>query len=120
KFEYGAGYYTSWLLSSTTVGSLVSSYAWGVVADRFGRKPVMIIGLSSACLFSVTFGLSENFASAMASSRFLFGLMNCLVPIARIIVVELLGPKRAVIGIAVLPGSRAIGSILGPTLAGFL
>ncbi|CAN0294751.1 unnamed protein product, partial [Scytosiphon promiscuus] len=114
-----AGYYTSWLLSSTTVGSLVSSYAWGVVADRFGRKPVMIIGLSSACLFSVTFGLSENFASAMAS-RFLFGLMNCLVPIARIIVVELLGPKRAVIGIAVLPGSRAIGSILGPTLAGFL
>ncbi|CAM9164870.1 unnamed protein product, partial [Hapterophycus canaliculatus] len=114
-----AGYYTSWLLSSPTVGNLVSSYAWGVVADRFGRKPVIMVGLCSTCLFSITFGLSESFAAA-ASSRFLFGLCNCLFPIARILVVELLGPKRAVIGIVVLPGSRAVGYILGPTLAGFL
>lgn len=66
-FEYETGYYTSWLLSSPTVGALVSSYAWGVVADRFGRKPVMVASLCSVCTFSITFGLSESFPSAMAS-----------------------------------------------------
>lgn len=46
--------------------------------------------------------------------RFLFGLANCLVPIARIIVVELLGPKRAVIGIAVLPGENSVVRVNPP------
>lgn len=36
--------------------------------------------------------------------RFFAGLSNSIVPIAMIMIVELLGPKRAVIGIVFVPG----------------
>ncbi|CAN0413405.1 unnamed protein product [Pylaiella littoralis] len=114
-----AGYYASWLLSAFTIGTLLSSYAWGIFADRFGRKPVLIIGVCATGVYAITFGLSESLASALAS-RFFFGIANSIFPMARIMAVELLGPKHAVIGIVFLPGSRAIGAILGPTIGGQL
>ncbi|CAM9676807.1 unnamed protein product [Ectocarpus sp. 6 AP-2014] len=114
-----AGYYSSWLLASYTVGGLLSSYPWGIFADRFGRKPVMLIGVCGTGLFSIAFGMSETLAAAMIS-RFLFGLANSIIPVARIMAVELLGPDKSVVGIALLPGSRAIGSIIGPTIGGQL
>lgn len=40
--------------------------------------------------------------------RFLFGLANGMLPIARIMAVELLGPEHAVIGMAFLPGERQV------------
>ncbi|CAM9838758.1 unnamed protein product [Ectocarpus sp. 8 AP-2014] len=113
------GYYSSWLLISYTVGGLLSSYPWGIFADRFGRKPVMLIGVCGTGLFSIAFGMSETLAAAMIS-RFLFGLANSIIPVARIMAVELLGPDKAVVGIALLPGTRAIGSIIGPTIGGQL
>ncbi|CAN0449076.1 unnamed protein product [Pylaiella littoralis] len=114
-----AGYYASWLLSAFMIGTLLSSYAWGIFADRFGRKPVLIIGVCATGVYAITFGLSESLASALAS-RFFFGIANSIFPMARIMAVELLGPKHAVIGIVFLPGSRAIGAIVGPTIGGQL
>lgn len=61
------GYYASWLLSAFTIGTLLSSYAWGIFADRFGRKPVLIIGVCATGVYAITFGLSESLASALAS-----------------------------------------------------
>lgn len=75
------GHYTSLLASSFTVGGTLSAYPWGRFADRFGRKPVMIVGLCSTALFSFTFGMSTTFASAIASRwgallRRLFSLLR--------------------------------------------
>ncbi|CAN0455813.1 unnamed protein product, partial [Scytosiphon promiscuus] len=61
------GYYTSWLVSTFTVGNIISTYAWGYFADRFGRKPVMVFGLFACGVLSITFGLSTTFAEAMVS-----------------------------------------------------
>lgn len=40
--------------------------------------------------------------------RFLYGLAISIIPIARIMAVELLGPKHAVIGIVFLPGESYV------------
>eukprot|EP00904_Undaria_pinnatifida_P010345 jgi/Undpi1/6440/HiC_scaffold_20.g08921.m1 len=79
----------------------------------------MILGLFASGFFSITFGLSTTFAEAMLS-RFLFGLANNVIPMGRVVAVELLGPEHAVIGMAFLPGSRAIGTIIGPVMGGLL
>lgn len=36
-------------------------------ADRFGRKPVMIVGVVATGVFAITFGVSTTLASAMTS-----------------------------------------------------
>lgn len=33
------------------VGRAMSSVFWGVIADRYGRKPVLIIGIISVSVF---------------------------------------------------------------------
>lgn len=61
------GFYTGYIASAITLGRFVSAYPLGHVTDSIGRKPVIIGGLLSIMMFSVTFGLSTNFAFAMAS-----------------------------------------------------
>ena len=47
------------------VGRFGSSYFWGRFADRYGRLPVMYVGLCSIALLSVAFGLSTTFLWAV-------------------------------------------------------
>lgn len=72
------GYYASWLLSAFMIGALLTSYAWGMFADRFGRKPVLLIGLCATSVFAITFGLSESFAAALASRCAQFVVCVCV------------------------------------------
>ncbi|CAN0113393.1 unnamed protein product [Ascophyllum nodosum] len=75
--------------------------------------------MCSISLFSVALGLSTSYAMAI-TIRFFLGLTDCLVPIARIMVPEILGPAKAVIGMALIPGARSVGVIIGPAMGGFL
>ena len=52
-----------------------SSYVWGAVADRKGRKPVIITSCLLLGLFSAAFGFSVNFAMAVLF-RLAVGLTN--------------------------------------------
>lgn len=72
------GYYASWLQSASMIGALLSSYAWGMFADRFGRKPVLLIGVCAIGVFAITFGLSESLAQALASRCARASLCRCV------------------------------------------
>ena len=54
---------------------MTSSYVWGAVADRKGRKPVIITSCLLLGLFSAAFGFSVNFAMAVLF-RLAVGLTN--------------------------------------------
>lgn len=77
KDEDEAGYYSGYIASAMMFGRLVSSFWWGQIADKWGRKPVVIIGCSSIAIFSISFGCSTNFELALIS-RFLLG--SCSTP----------------------------------------
>ena len=51
------------------------SYAWGALADRKGRKTVLIVSNVLIGIFSVAFGFSVNFPMAVGL-RFAAGLCN--------------------------------------------
>nr|VDC85225.1 unnamed protein product [Brassica rapa] len=66
---------------SFMVGRTLTSVIWGIVADRYGRKPVILIGIASVVIFNTLFGLSVNFWMAIIT-RFCLGSFNgLLVPI---------------------------------------
>ena len=48
---------------------------WGRLSDRYGRKPVITIGLFGACLSIVSFGFSRTFVTLVVSRR-IAGFMN--------------------------------------------
>ncbi|XP_031495127.1 protein ZINC INDUCED FACILITATOR 1-like isoform X3 [Nymphaea colorata] len=69
------GYYAGYLGSSYMFGRFLTSVLWGMAADRFGRKPIILLGTSSVIIFNLLFGFSTSFSMAI-STRFLLGFFN--------------------------------------------
>lgn len=40
--------------ASYMLGRALTSAAWGMVADRIGRKPVIVLGIFSALVFALS------------------------------------------------------------------
>ncbi|KAK1318780.1 Protein ZINC INDUCED FACILITATOR-LIKE 1 [Acorus calamus] len=95
------GYYAGYVGSAFMFGRALTSIIWGMIADRYGRKPVIVIGTLSVVIFNTLFGLSMNFWMAI-SMRFLLGSLN-----------GLLGPIK-------VSTAWGIGLIIGPAVGGFL
>jgi MFS family permease len=69
-----------WLQTGSLVGSLISSYAWGWAADRYGSIPVTLYGLSLRALLPVCWMLmprqSELSVGVALSIAFLQGVAD--------------------------------------------
>ena len=60
-----AGFVAGWLQSANVCGRAVASSLWGLVAHRYGPRPVLRITLAALFVGGVLFGCCTNFALAM-------------------------------------------------------
>ena len=58
-----------------SAAQFVSSYAWGVLSDRYGRKPVILVSNVITALAGVSFGLAPTLELAIVG-RMVGGLFN--------------------------------------------
>ena len=114
-----AGYMSGYVASAFMIGRLLSSYYWGHVADRIGRKPVIYISCSALFVFSISFGLSKNIFEALISRLFL-GLMNPLNTLTKTLISEICSKKHQAMGMSLAAGSWSIGAVVGPAIGGAL
>jgi MFS family permease len=116
-----AGTYAGVLSSSFMAGRAISSFAWGAVADTYGRKFVLLFSLWNTIVFSLLFGLSPNFTWAMLT-RFLMGLGNGIMVVARTSVSELAHGDREkeAKSMGMLMSVMGYGMLLGPAAGGAL
>ncbi|OMO67509.1 Tetracycline resistance protein, TetA/multidrug resistance protein MdtG [Corchorus capsularis] len=118
KREEDIGYYAGFLGSSFMVGRALTSLFWGYLADRYGRKPIILIGTSSVVVFNTIFGLSTSFWMAL-SMRFLLGCFNSLLGTIRAYASEVCREEYRSLALSVVSTSRGIGLIIGPAIGGF-
>ncbi|XP_057991261.1 protein ZINC INDUCED FACILITATOR 1 isoform X3 [Hevea brasiliensis] len=119
KREEDIGYYAGYVGSSFMLGRALTSIFWGVVADRYGRKPVIIMGTFTVVIFNTIFGLSTNFWMAI-SARFLLGSLNGLLGPIKAYACEIFRDEHQALGLSTVSTSWGIGLIIGPALGGFL
>ncbi|KAM7522667.1 hypothetical protein LguiA_012569 [Lonicera macranthoides] len=118
KQEEDIGYYAGFVGSSFMVGRALTSVFWGVVADRYGRKPIILIGTFSVVIFNTLFGLSTSFWMAL-SMRFFLGGFNSLLGTIRAYASEICKEEHRALALSVVSTSRGIGLIIGPAIGGF-
>ncbi|KDO40632.1 hypothetical protein CISIN_1g0412731mg, partial [Citrus sinensis] len=97
----------------------LTSVLWGMVADRCGRKPVIIIGCITVVIFNTLFGLSVSFWMAIAT-RFLLGALNGLLGPIKAYACEILRDQHKTLGLSTLSTAWGTGLIIGPAVGGFL
>lgn len=102
------------------ISQAVAGVFWGRASDRWGRKSVILSGLSFSLITTLIFGFSKSL-TVMIIARALAGLSGGSVGIIRTTVAELVPQKelqpRA---FSVMPLIYTIGSIFGPALGGIL
>ncbi|KAG7012840.1 Protein ZINC INDUCED FACILITATOR-LIKE 1 [Cucurbita argyrosperma subsp. argyrosperma] len=93
------GYYSGFIGASFMIGRLLTSVFWGIVADRYGRKPVILFGIISLIIFNTLFGLSLNYWMAVIT-RFLLGSLNGILGPIKAYAIESVGVEYQAIAIS--------------------
>ncbi|CAA6657002.1 unnamed protein product [Spirodela intermedia] len=119
KREEDIGFYAGYIGSSFMFGRALTSFLWGILADKYGRKPVIVFGVSSVVIFNTLFGLSTNFWMAV-STRFLLGSLNGLLGPIKAYAVEVSPKKHQASALSLVATSWGIGLIIGPAIGGYL
>lgn len=113
------GFYAGFVGSSLMLGRALTSVLWGMVADRYGRKPVVMIGIVSVIIFNTLFGLSTSYWMAIAT-RFLLGSLNGLLGPIRAYAIEVCQVEHQSLALSIVSTAWGIGLIIGPAIGGFL
>ncbi|KAH8074095.1 major facilitator superfamily-like protein [Aureococcus anophagefferens] len=123
-----AGYWSGVITAAFMVGRVIGAYPLGRAADRFGRKPVLFLGLATNAALAVAFGSCRSIGAAILT-RFLTGLFNGIPIVARTSATELVADaaleadeqqKRRSRAVAWVLGSYSIGVVVGPAIGGVL
>ncbi|PHU06195.1 Protein ZINC INDUCED FACILITATOR 1 [Capsicum chinense] len=101
------------------LGRALTSILWGVIADRYGRKPVVVIGTITVVIFNALFGLSTNFWMAIIT-RFLIGSLCGIIGTMRAYASEICRKEYHALGISAVSTSWGIGLVIGPAIGGYL
>ncbi|KAF3664113.1 Protein ZINC INDUCED FACILITATOR 1 [Capsicum annuum] len=119
KREEDISTYAGYVGAAYMLGRALTSVFWGAVADRYGRRPVIIFGTFVVVIFNTLFGLSANFWMAVIT-RLLLGLLNGLIGPIRAYAAEIFRPEYQALGMSTISSAWGIGLIIGPALGGFL
>ena len=99
---------------------LISGALGGALADRFGRKTLMVGGLVLAAVSSFTMGVVDSLAAFVAVAIF----MNVIFPLSRpaseAMVADLVEPEKRARAYGLMRVAFNLGVAIGPAVGGFL
>ena len=82
-----------WVVTAYVIGVGLGQLFWGVISDRYGRRPVLLCGLAVYALAAVLCGLSQSFAALLAW-RLTHGLAAASVVVTRSVIRDLYSGRQ--------------------------
>ena len=113
------GYWVGLLGGVMMIGRFISSPIWGILCDRWGRKPIMLTGIITTSAFAVLFGMSQSFIWAL-TMRFLQGLLSPISLVSRTIIAEMYPENGQASAMSSFTLIGNIGNISGNIIGGML
>ena len=109
-----------WLMSTYSLMQLVCAPIWGALSDRYGRKPILCVGVLgyTVCLFLI--GLAQSFTMLFVARSLSGILSSATMPTAMAYIGENSPQKERSKGMGQLGAAVGVGVIIGPLLGGVL
>ncbi|MCH7605001.1 MFS transporter [Patescibacteria group bacterium] len=108
------------LAASFALAQLLFSPLWGMLSDKYGRKPIMAVGLLGTAVSFLLFGLAASLPMLFVS-RFLQGVFSSAsIPAARAYIADITSKEERVKEMGRIGASLALGIVLGPAIGGLL
>lgn len=107
-------------LSIFLIGTSLALPFWGPLADRFGRRNIMLVGISLFIVSSIACALATTIES-LIFFRFIQSIGACVGPtIGRTMVRDIYGADKAAKAFAYLASIMALAPAIAPVLGGFI
>eukprot|EP00607_Mallomonas_marina_P003639 CAMPEP_0182423750 /NCGR_PEP_ID=MMETSP1167-20130531/9841_1 /TAXON_ID=2988 /ORGANISM="Mallomonas Sp, Strain CCMP3275" /LENGTH=715 /DNA_ID=CAMNT_0024603009 /DNA_START=309 /DNA_END=2453 /DNA_ORIENTATION=- len=113
------GYFAGFLAASFCAAQFCSSILWGILSDRFGRKPVVVVGAVGAAVGMAVFGFSTTYSQAVMG-RMLSGLLNGNLGVIKSFLTEITDDSNRGSGFSVMSVAWSLGTIVAPLAGGLL
>jgi len=119
--EFGNGVEAlGWMTMSFALAQLIASPFMGSFADRFGRRPLVLLSLAAFFATNIGYLLAQSTAVFIAI-RAMGGLLTAgLFPAAMGVVADIVPEKNRAQWIGIVMGGYGVGFIFGPVLGGVL
>jgi MFS family permease len=101
------------MVASFSVAQLASAPVWGKLSDRYGRRPMLLIGLGLSCVAYVVFGLADA-VWLLFASRVVQGLGGGTTGVIQAYVSEVTVPAQRARGLGWISAATSAGVMVGP------
>ena len=108
------------LMAIFSIMQFIFAPIWGSLSDRFGRKPILLIGVLGNAISLLFFGLSSQMWM-MYASRALAGILSsATMPTAMAYIGDTTDEKDRGGGMGVIGAAMGVGMVIGPGIGGTL
>ena len=122
KFTTSPSEQTYWyglITFSYAIASFVGAPVLGALSDRYGRRPILLLGFCGVAINFFTTALATS-AWMLVASRMVGGAMQANAAVANAYVADITPPDQRARRFGLLGAMFGIGFILGPVLGGVL
>lgn len=112
--------YSGYIAGSFALCQALTGVFWGKMSDKYGRKPILVIGLLGLACSMLFFGLAGSFWAALLA-RSAGGLLNGNIGVLRTVLGEVTTErKHQALAFSSMSFLWQAGVVLGPMLGGWL
>ncbi len=108
------------MMAIFSIMQFIFSPIWGGLSDRYGRKPLMLIGALGNALSLLTMGLSTSMGMLFASRALAGILSSATLPTAMAFIADSTDVRDRGGGMGLIGAAMGVGMVLGPGLGGWL
>lgn len=117
--EKDVGNYSGLIISSFMVGQFFSNAIWGLISEKIGIKPVILIGLLTSTISTIIFGFSSSILWTVII-RFIHGLLSGNLGVTKTYLYLITDKTNEAKGFGMFPAGMCIGAIFAPAIGGLL
>ncbi|MEW6402207.1 MAG: MFS transporter [Chloroflexota bacterium] len=119
--HFGAGgTELGWLMSTYSLMQLICAPIWGILSDRYGRKPILSVGVLGYAVTLLMFGLAKTFLMLFIARSLSGILSSATMPTAMAYIADNTPQKEKSKGMGQLGAMVGVGVIIGPLMGGLL
>jgi DHA1 family multidrug resistance protein-like MFS transporter len=114
-----AAFWSGIAIGGSSIALFLSGPVWGIVSDRWGRKPMVLRALFGSAVIQTLAALSPNIYIFVAL-RFIQGLFSGTVPAASALVASTTPREKTPYAMGLLMVGVFCGNTIGPSIGGVL
>ncbi len=108
------------LMATFSVMQFLFAPLWGQLSDRYGRKPILLIGVLGNAITQLMFGLSSQLWMLFAARTLAGILSSATLPTAMAFIGDSTSERDRGSGMGIMGAAMGVGMVLGPGLGGWL